>query len=407
MKKFFDFSWLNKNVLGFGFASLLSDLAHEAVIGILPAYINALVGVTKAPQILGLIGGLSDAATSFFKIFSGIISDRLGMRKPFIVVGYALEGIFLAILGFTHSWRVVLWDKTVAWIGKGMREPARDAALVESIDSQYYGRAFGFHRAMDTMGAIIGPLFAFFLVSLVSLKTIFLLTLIPSIGSVLVIIYFTHEKKINPLHETYRLTAWQQIKLLPHNFLSFTGVMFIFGCGNFNKMLIILHAQNILQMTHNTLTATGFVLLLYTLFSCARAVCEYTLGFLSDFIGRIYLLAFVGFGLFGIVSFLLIFPLKFISFYILIFILAGISAAAVTALEKAYAADLLPQEARATGYGFLQMVDGIGDLISSVLVGFLWTNISPFIGFLYAGVLSFFSLILLIKLFGASKIIKN
>ncbi|MGC2310332.1 MAG: MFS transporter [Candidatus Babeliaceae bacterium] len=399
MKKIFDLSWLNKNILGFGIASLLSDMGHEMAIAILPAFLITLVGPASAPKLLGIISGASDAAASFFKIFSGMLSDRLQLRKPFIVIGYAVEGIFVGILGFAHSWKVILWDKTIAWLGKGMREPARDAFIVESIDPQFYGRAFGFHRAMDTIGAIIGPLLGFLLVSFVSLKTLFLLTLLPSLGSMLAIIFLTTEEKKNPVKKTFELTALGQLKAMPRSFLYFAFVMLIFGCGNFNKMLIMLHAQNMLRMGNNFVTTTGFVLLLYTLFSIARSIAEYIIGFLSDFFGRIYLLAFVGFGLFGVVCLLMMLPFKALSFYILIFVLAGISTAAVTALEKAYAADLLPEQIRGTGYGFLQMIDGIGDLISSIIVGFLWSAISPLLGFTYAALLSFISLVLLLFFF--------
>lgn len=389
------FHWLNKNILGFGLASFFSDFGHEMGIAILPAFVVQLVGPAAAPQVLGLVSGASDAAASFLKIFSGAISDRLHMRKPFIVAGYAIAGIFVGALGFaTSAWQVLVY-KTLAWTGKGLREPARDAAIAESVDRKFYGRAFGFHRTMDTLGAIIGPFIAYCLSGLMPLATIFFITLLPSLGSVLSIIFLTHDEPLTTRTKIVLGNFFEQFKQLPHNFNYFVGVMFIFGIGNFNKTLLILHAQQLLTGTH-PLTAAALGMLLYAFFSCARACAEYTLGLLSDYIGRVMLLSFVGFGFFGIVSLFMMLSSSSFAFLVPIFMLAGISAAAVSALEKAYAADLLPAHVRGTGFGVLQTIDGIGDFVSSIFVGFLWTFFSPAYGFLYAAIMSFFAMVLLL-----------
>ncbi|MEM2112413.1 MAG: MFS transporter, partial [Candidatus Bathyarchaeia archaeon] len=150
--------WLNRNVAAMGFTSLFSDASHEMTTSALPSFLTELVGAINAPILLGLISGFSDASSSFVKTFSGWLSDRLRKRKPLIVLGYFLTGLFVGIIGFARDWIEVLIYRVLAWVGRGEREPPRDALLADSVDKKFYGHAFGFHRSMDTLGAILGPL---------------------------------------------------------------------------------------------------------------------------------------------------------------------------------------------------------------------------------------------------------
>jgi MFS family permease len=397
MKKF---SWLNKNILGFGLASLLSDMAHETALALLPAFLTTLSGPLQAPQLLGIISGISDALASFSHIIFGILSDRWYIRKPFIVIGYALQGLLVGLWGFAPSGKFILLNKSIAWIGKGLREPARDALIAESVDKKYYGRAFGFHRSMDTLGAIIGPLMGWGLISFFSLRTLFLLTLIPSLGSVLAIIFLTHDVSRSKIAHSLSEPI-NSLKTLSSAFFYFASIMFIFSCGNFNRTLLMLYTQNTLSGNYAFITTTGFVLLLYTLFSSVRFVAEYSIGWLSDYSRKNYLLAFGGFGVFGIMNFFLLLPFKSLSFFIFLFVLAGISAATIKSLGKSYAAHLLVTH-KATGYGFLTMLEGIGSLISSLVVGALWSYISPLASFLYAALLSLTACVLFLVFFKKS-----
>jgi MFS family permease len=191
---------------------------------------------------------------------------------------------------------------------------------------------------------------------------------------------------------------WKDIASLPKSFHFFLLVMFIFGIGNFNRTLLLLRTQNILTPVNGLVIAGSFSILLYAFRNVIQAFADYAIGHLSDIFGRKVLLAFFGFFVFGLMSLGLAFPIPTLCFFVLLFALSGISAAAYTALEKAYAADLLPAHLRGTGYGVLQTIDGVGDFISSFMVGFLWSAISPASGFIYAAVLSTGSAVMLFAL---------
>src|ERR1700722_17914522 len=180
--------WLKENIFGFGLTSFFNDFSHEMTTAILPAFIQQLIGASHAPLALGLISGISDASASFIKVWAGIIADRLKRYKLFLIIGYGLTPLFVGIIGTAnYLWQITVY-KTIAWIGRGMREPVRDAWITQIVDQSNYGQAFGFVRALDTLGAIMGPLVAFFALKFYALSTIFLISFIPGIFSVLSLI---------------------------------------------------------------------------------------------------------------------------------------------------------------------------------------------------------------------------
>lgn len=391
-------NWLNKNILGFGLASFWGDFGYEIATAALPLLLVTLVGSAAAPQVLGFVSSISDGAASFLKIFSGWLSDRVPRRKPFLVLGYSLSGLFIGLIGTATTAGQIIAYRTCAWIGKGLREPPRDALIAESVQRQYYGRAFGFHRAMDTLGAILGPALMFFVLRSISLRSILFLTFIPGILSVLSILFLTTDPGRAQRHASSSGTALVQFRELPPSFLYFVSVALVFALGNFNKMLLILRAQELLSNLKIIGSSEKYVVVLYILFNCVRAISEYSIGLLSDYIGRKNLLAFLGYTFFGIVSLGLLSISNSLILLTGIFIMAGISAATVTALGKAYAADLLPAQARGTGYGVLQFIEGIGALVSSLIVGTLWSSLAPTAGFAYSAILSFLAAALLYRM---------
>jgi len=388
--------WLNRNVLAMGFTSLFSDSSHEMATAILPSFLTELVGATAAPQLLGLISGLSDASSSFVKTFSGWLSDKLGKRKPLTVLGYFLTGIFVGVIGFARNWFEVLIYRILAWTGRGTREPPRDALLADSVDKKYYGHAFGFHRAMDTLGAIIGPLLAFFLIPFIAFRNIFFISFIPGLLAVLIITIVVKEEKKKPLRKIKGLIG--DIKSLPKDFKLFIFIMLVFGIGNFNRTLLLLRMQEILTPVSGIIIAGSMAVLFYAIRNIAQAMADYGVGALSDKIGKKILLALLGFFLFGVMSLGFIYATANMLYFVFLFVLSGISAAAYTALEKAYAADLLPSDVRGTGYGVLNTIDGMGDFVSSFVVGTLWVITSPSIAFMYGAIISFLAAFLLLAL---------
>ena len=385
--------WLSKNLVGFSTASFLNDFCHEMTTALLPSYIHHIAGSAYAPFFVGLIQGIADAASTAMKLLSGFLADRVPFYKPFLVIGYGLTSI-VGLMGTTSSLFLILLYKTVAWMARGLREPLRDTWLSKIVSPDYYGRAFGFQRFCDTLGALVGPLCAFILFKLnFSFTIIFLLAIVPGLASMLPILFLTQEQK--PEIKTRQpLNFYQELQQLPSNFVYFLLIMLLFGCANFNQMLFIYRAQELLQV-HATSAplAIGWTLLFYTFFNLIRGLSEFGMGALSDFYDRKLLLALFGFGLFGITTLFFMFNITQLWLFFLFFALAGMSAGTIKTLEKAHAATLLPEKVRGTGMGLLQTVDGIGDLVSS-LVGALWSWISPLAGFAYAVALSFAALAL-------------
>jgi len=387
--------WFSKDLLGFSLASFFNDFSHEMTTAILPIFVTTLVGASQAPAVLGLMSGISNAAASFMKLLSGWLSDRITRHKWLLVIGYGLTPLFSALIGTAHyAWQIIVY-RTIGWIGRGLREPPRDAWLAAIAGKQHYGKAFGFQRAFDTLGALIGPLIVFFIINQVPLRTIFFVSIIPGIFSVLAIIFLITEQ---PKKDTYAYKPFfTQFKELPRSFIYFVVIRTIFTLANFDRTLLILRAQEMLTGGKSTaIIATSWAIGLYAFFNLVRAISEYTMGTLSDYGYRKWLLAFVGFGLFALLCAGLIFASSSVLIWLLLFMVAGISTATVTTLEKAYAADLLPDNLRGTGYGLLQATDGMGTLIGNVVFGFIWHSFAATYAFLYAGILSMIAMVLLL-----------
>ncbi|HSC25471.1 MAG TPA: MFS transporter [Candidatus Babeliales bacterium] len=389
-------SWLNKNIIGFCSASFFGDWCHEMGTAILPMFITQLVSGTYAPFALGFIQGFADAGATITKLLSGYLADRVPFYKPFLIAGYGISGVCLALIGTVQSIIFIFVYKTIAWLAKGIREPMRDTWIAKIVPRNLYGRVFGLQRSLDTLGALVGPLTTFFLLKInFSLTSVFLFSAIPAIFSVLSIMFLTHEEKRETMvmHDVHFI---EQVKVLPSDFISFAWIMFLFGVGNFNQTLLIYRVQEIFGQEHSFLIATTHGVLLYAFFNVIRAFSEFGMGTLSDYVNRKMLLAVFGFGAFGITTLGFMVHVTPIWFWLLCFGCAGLSAGTVKALEKAHASYILPEQTRGVGLGLLQSIDGVGDLLSSLIVGALWSFISPLAGLIYAAIISFIAMVLLI-----------
>lgn len=388
--------WLSRDLWGFGLASFFNDFSHEMATSILPMFVEQLVGPHNAPLALGIINGISNVISSVTKLGVGFISDRLSNVKPLLIVGYSMTPLFICLIGTAqYVWQIVAY-RTCAWIGRGLREPPRDAWLTEVTNQKDIGKAFGFQRAFDTLGAIAGPLVAFIALHYISLRSIFFISFIPGIFSVLSIIFIVG-KYVKRASVPGHVSVFSQWRSLPKEFVYFVTIRFLFGIGNFNITLIILRAQELFsQVSSSSFVASSWAIGLYIIFNVIRFCGEYSTGFLSDYVNRKYLLALLGFGLFALVCLGLLYQPHTVFAWSVLFIMAGITTATVTVVEKAYAADLLPDYLRGTGYGVLQATKGFGELFSGLLIGTLWTFGSATIAFSCAAAISFISMLLLL-----------
>jgi MFS family permease len=390
--------WLTPSILGLGLTSFFADMSYEMVTAVLPMFLATLGG---GAVMLGAIEGLSDAASSFVKLGMGYYSDRIGRRKPIIVLGYVMSAA-KGLLAFATSPFHILLVRILAWMGRGVRGPVRDALMADLVDPAHYGRVFGFHRAMDTAGAIAGPLIAMSLIGLLSFHSIFLVAFLPALLAVVSMTFLVQDKIREP-GRTARFRAG--LGLLPPSFRLFLVSAGVFGLGNFAHTLLILRASELLTRDHGPARAANLAVFLYTLHNLFYAACAYPAGRLSDRIGKRALLG-LGYFLFALMSagFIFVPPVKSyigwlpaLLFLAFLFILAGVYIALVDSMEGALAAELLPESVRGTGYGMLGLVKGIGHFVSSFAVGILWSAFSPTAGFLYAALMALLGAVLLYR----------
>jgi MFS family permease len=389
-------SWLYQ-VVGFGLASFLSDFNHEMTVSLIPTIVAQFVHEGQVPFFLGIIASITDAFAAFLRLGSGFVSDRLARKKPLIAFGYACSAIFSTLTGYAQSLLQVTLCRILSFTGSSLREPPRDALIAATVAPIYYGRAFGLKNAMDTLGSFVGPLVAFVCASFIPVREIFLLSAIPGLCAVAAIIWLTREVP-RPVQQRERRgmrSIMQDIQALPTSFVLFVAILFIFEIGCFNKLLLLARAQEMLRVSGHS-NAAQLVVLLYALFNLTRAGSEFLLGVLGDYCSKVRLLAVFGCGLFAGSACMMIQSDVSLAYCAVLFILAAISTAARSTLKTACAAHMLPADIRAFGYGALQASEGIATLISSALIGFLWTHYSALLGFSYAIVLSLVAMVLLL-----------
>jgi MFS family permease len=328
--------------------------------------------------------------STLFELWSGWFSDRIGKRKGLAVAGYAITALSKATFALATSWWHVLFGRTFGWIGWSIRSPVRDALLTESTTPATISRAFAFHRTMDTLGAILGPLIATLLLARVSIRVIFLVSLIPGVCAVLSLIFLVKEKARTPDPRH----AWHSMKSLPGGFFKFLIPVGLFGISNFAPTLLILRAQDLLTPSLGALTAGAFAVGLYTFSNVVYALVAYPMGVLADKFSKRAILS-LGFALFGILclGFLLADERKWI--LVVLFACVGIYTAIIESSQPALASTLMPEDQHGAGFGLMSTVDGVGDFLSSVTMGVLWTTVSPNAGFAAAGALALFSAVLL------------
>lgn len=367
--------WLNRNVIGISLTSLFSDMSHEMATAILPFFIVAIGG---SAAVVGLVEGASDGASSAVKSYSGHLSDKIGRRTTIMYLGYLLTGVLIPAIGLATSWIEVLILRVAGWMGRGARGPPRDALLSESTPQESVGRAFGFQRSFDTIGAIIGVGLALILIPYLSYSRIFFVSFIP--GAISVAVVFLLVKDIRRNLEVKPKSFRSSMAGLPRTFKLFLIPVGLFGLANFSNVLFTLRAQQVLQPVLGLKGADYLAILLYLILNVVYALTSYASGFFADKISKRYLLA-SGYLFFALACFASVFETSRLPILLVIFILAGVSVGIVDPLEGAFAARLLTDSDRGTGYGVLQTVNGIGDFMSSTMVGVLWTVLTPAIGF--------------------------
>jgi len=385
--------WLNSTVLGIGLASLFSDLSHEMATTVMPAFL-ATMGVAAAW--LGFIEGVSDGLSSFAKMASGYYTDRFRRRKPIAVFGYVLTTLGVVTFGLaTTAWHVLALRAT-AWFGRGLRTPVRKALLAAAVSPETYGRAFGFERMMDTLGAIIAPAAAWFLLRVLnqSYTHLFAFTLIPGALAVLVIVVLVKEKERAPVPH---ISLGMQLRALPAAYKQFVLAVGLFGAGAFAHTMLILLAIQKLTPTLGAARAATAAVALYLLHNVFYAAFAFIGGFIADRFKKNIVLA-VGYSLAAIMAIAIMMLPPGVWTLALIFILGGTNVALEETAEDSLCAELVTEEHHGMAFGVLATVNGVGDFLSSVIVGILWTAFGSTIAFGYSAALSVAGAVLISQL---------
>jgi MFS family permease len=387
-------SWLNRTVLGVGLTSLFSDWSHETATAVLPSFLAA---IGAGPAWLGAIEGIADGLSSFAKLAAGHYTDRLKRRKPLAVFGYAFTALATASFAFaTHAYHV-LFGRALAWLGRGVRSPAKKALLAADTPAGAYGRAFGLERLMDTVGAIAGPLTALWLLEVTnhSYRKVFLWTLVPGLVAVAAFWLLVRERPIETREKKSFLIG---LRALPVSFRRLLVGVGVFGAGDFSHTLLILYASRMLAPAHGLARAASIAVGLYTLHNVFYAGSAYFSGWLSDRVRHRKFVLAAGYALAGLTAILLCTATQSLALLIAIFVLAGLYIGTEEALEDSLTAEIVPREQHGMAFGTLAAVNAVGDFVSSLLVGALWSAFSVQTAFAASALLFFAGAILILRL---------
>ncbi|MFA4640467.1 MFS transporter [Pyrococcus kukulkanii] len=383
-RKIFGISW---NVFLLGIVSFLNDMSSEMIMPIVPTYLTDVLGIGKA--LSGSIMGLIESLSSLFKVLFGYFSDRFRKRKAFVALGYTLSAIAKGSLAFISSWWEFVALRVVDRIGKGIRTAPRDALIAESSEKGKTGKAFGFHRMMDTLGAVAGPLVAMGLLAIfsqlprvVAYKRIFIISAIPGLIGVLIVLLFVVDKGGEVKKKIKGISA-----LRSRNLQLFLVIVAIGALGRYSYAFTLWKAE---ELGLTVMQGLGF----YALFNLIYALSAYPLGAYSDKIGKRKLIT-IGFGIAALASVAFAFARNALELA-LAFILYGIYIAIEDTIPRAYMADLAKEFEKGTVIGAYHTVFGIFVFPASVIAGILWQTYSLTYAFLYAAAMNALAMILMV-----------
>jgi MFS family permease len=348
-----------------GLVSFFNDSASELVYPLLPLYLASVL--MAGPKALGIIEGIAEATGSLLKLFAGVLSDKTRSTKYWVVGGYSLAALGRPILALAVSWPVVLGLRFADRVGKGLRSSPRDAMLALSVAPHQRGLAFGFHRALDNAGAVVGPLLAAWLLYRgMPIRDILLWTLVPGVMTVALALCIREPYREMPLHKP--AFSWT-LQGFPPVFKRYLVVLALFTLGNSSNMFLLLRAREMGL-------AESQVPLLWALASGMAMLFSTPLSALSDRLGRTRLIV-GGWAVYGV--FYLLLGLNGQNLWLLwpLFAFYGLFMAATEGAEKALVADLAPKELLGTAYGWFNLTAGVMLLPASMLFGWLWQTISP------------------------------
>lgn len=351
---------LGRNVLALAAVSFLTDVASDMTYPLLPLFLATTLGASATA--IGAIEGAAESAAALLKLASGWLSDRVPRRKPLILAGYGIASLIRPLIGLAQSASQVLAIRVADRVGKGIRGAPRDALIADSVDPAIRGRAFGFHRAADHAGAVVGPLLAFALLRWggLELRDVFLLTAIPGALAVAAVVFGVREVRRETAETSRKLDLRAP---LGKRFWSFLTVLLIFTLGNSTDAFLLLRARD-LEID------AALIPILWALLHVVKALSSTPGGALSDRIGRKPLLI-AGWVLYAAVYFALSRADAAWQVWAL-FAVYGVYFGLTEGVEKALVADLVPADRRGTAFGWYNLALGVAALPASLIFGMIW-----------------------------------
>jgi len=378
---------LERNVFFTGLTSFFTDTSTKMVYSVMPVF---LISIGASKTFISLIEGIAESTASLIKALSGYWSDKIGKNKPFMLIGYSLTALVTPLYAFVRVPVQVLFSRFFERIGKGLRAAPRDSLISGSVTNNDAGKNFGFHKAMDNSGAILGPLAAFLLLyflpdsnSIMNYKIIFLIAAIPAVLGVITIAVFIKEAKA--VKKNYAPVV--SFRRLPKKYFFFLGVIFVFTLGNFSDALLLVK-------TMETGINKAYIPFIYMLFNMVSVFFAIPVGKLSDKTGRERLII-PGFLIFAI-TFFMFGKFNSISVFIGLFAMYGLYSALVDGSQKAMISDIVSKELRGTGYGIYHAVLGITLLPASLIAGLLYDRVSPSAPFYFGSAMALMAAVLMI-----------
>jgi MFS family permease len=381
-RKFFGF---HRNIFFLGLVSLFTDVSSEMIYPLLPVFLTSVLGV--GTTFVGLVEGVAEATASFLKLLSGWISDRREKRKSLVVFGYTLSTLARPLVALATAGWHVLFIRFFDRIGKGIRTSPRDALIADSTQESEHGKAFGFQRALDHAGAVIGPLVAFLLLTFITqqYRTLFLLAYIPGIIALILLILGVQEKR--SLKAALSSKAFQ-LNLTPFDrrFKVFLLIIILFSLGNSSDAFLILKAKD---------AGVPITLLpiLWVVLHLSKSLSATPGGMLSDRYGRRKMII-AGWTLYSAVYFGFASVQTSETIWVL-FAIYGLFYGLTEGGERALVANLVQPHLRGTAFGFYHFCIGISTLPSSLMMGWLWETFSPEVAFSVGAILALLAAVLL------------
>ena len=373
---------LEKNAFFTGLTSFFTDTSTKMVYSVMPLFLLS-IGASKTT--ISLIEGIAESTASLLKAISGYWSDKIGKNKPFMIIGYGITAIITPLYALARIPIQILFFRFFERIGKGLRAAPRDSLISGSIKKNEAGKTFGFQKAMDNSGAIVGPLIAFLLLSIFPLNYsyIFLLATIPAILGVLTIIIFIKEAKAEKKETTNKFS----FKHLPKKFYFFLIIIFVFTLGNSADALLLVK-------TSETGIDKSYIPFVYMIFNTVSVLLAIPIGKLSDRIGREKLII-LGFIVYAIVYY---FFGRFnsINVFIFLFMLYGFYSALTDGSQKAMISDIVSKDLKGTGFGIYHAVLGITLLPASLIAGLLYDKVNSNAPFYFGSIMALIATILMI-----------